>query len=69
MIESVIILGKVVVVCGAGFGVATWFEWFNDMEVKPKNKTIQIGQEKKEKGDSSNEHKINNVSEKIRSKG
>ena len=42
MIESIIVLGKVAVVCGVGFAVATGFEWFSDMEVKPRNKLIKI---------------------------
>ena len=65
MIESIIVLGKVAVVCGVGFAVATGFEWFSDMEIKPRNKSIKVGgSEKKEVSD--NDSKVNNLRKKLR---
>lgn len=66
MIESIVILGKVALFCGLGFGVATGFEWFSDIEVKPRNKSIKIGSEPK-KEVSENDRKINDISKKVRS--
>ena len=65
MIESIIVLGKVAVVCGVGFAVATGFEWFSDMEVKPRNKLIKLGSGETREV-SSNDVKIDNLRKKIR---
>lgn len=63
MISSLVVLGKVAVLCGVGFGVATGFEWFSDLEVKPKNKIIKIGESRKE---NVNDTQIDNLSKRIK---
>lgn len=70
MFESAIVLVKVAIVCGVGFAVATGFEWFSDMEVKPRNKTVLVGKEKgnKRSGEvSDRDSKVEGVKQTIRS--
>lgn len=68
MITSLGVLLKVGVVCGVGFLVATGYEWFSDLEVKPKSKTIQVGQEKK-KVVNDNDSEIEHLRKKSRQAG
>lgn len=68
MLESAVVLIKVGIVCGVGFLVATGFEWFSDMEVKPRNKTVHIGQEKK-KEVSHNDIQLEHLRKTARSRG
>lgn len=69
MVESLIVLGKAAVVCGVSFAVATGFEWFSDLEIKPRNKKIHLGEVKESKVVSENDAKIDNLKRKIRSEG
>jgi len=67
MIGSLIILGKVATVCGAGFGIATALEWFTDIKVKPAKSIVQLGSNNK--GGNENDNKIEHLKQRVRQQG
>jgi len=67
VVESIVILGKVVVVCGATMLVATGFEWFSNIKIEPSNKTIKLGEKNNKREGASHDDKIENMRKRVRS--
>lgn len=67
MIETIVVLGKVAIVCGAGFAVATGLEWFNDFELRLKSKSVSFGSN--EKGVKKDGDDFENFRKKVRQQG
>lgn len=67
MIETIVVLGKVAIVCGAGFTIATGLEWFSDFELKLKSKSVSFGSN--EKGVRKVDNDLENFSKKVKQQG
>lgn len=70
MMSSIVILGKVGIVCGMGFVVATGFEWLSDLKISPKNKNITLGSDVKTRKEvDTNDAKVENLSKRAKQQG
>lgn len=66
MVSSLVVLGKVGMVCGIGLVVSTGFEWISDLEIKPKNRTIKLGGEGNKGEVDTNDVKTEHLGKKAR---